>query len=150
MPPLRPTAERLPAKLAHPFHDRILRFIAGVERAGAVLHLVEQGGHLAIQVRMVLEPRDQIRGAFWRDGGRVHPIEPCRPQRYLSSVMSVNSSPATYPPIPNASFASLFLSFSIAADFTFNYTPAETNFMHARPKHCREQRHRLYGGIHVC
>jgi len=73
-------------------------------------------------VRMVLEPRDQIRGAFWRDGGRVHPIEPCRPQRYLSSVMSVNSSPATYPPIPNASFASLFLSFSIAANFTFNYT----------------------------
>lgn len=46
VPLLRPLRQRLPAELAHALHDRVLGFVAGVERAGAVFHLVEQRRHL--------------------------------------------------------------------------------------------------------
>jgi hypothetical protein len=54
VPLLRPPRQRLSAELAHALHDRVLGFVAGVERAGAIFHLVEECGHLFIQLRMAL------------------------------------------------------------------------------------------------
>jgi len=38
-------AQRLPAELADARHDRVLHFVAGVERARAVLHLINWRRH---------------------------------------------------------------------------------------------------------
>ena len=60
MPLLRPLAQRLSTERAQALHGRVLRFIAGVERAGAVFRGIEHRGHVFTQLRMALQPRHPI------------------------------------------------------------------------------------------
>ena len=68
VPLFGPPRQRLPAELAHALHNRILGFIAGVEPAGTIFHLVEQSAHMLMQLRVALESRHQILGSFIRRG----------------------------------------------------------------------------------
>jgi len=54
MPLLGPLRQRLSTELAHALHNRVLSFVAGIERAGAIFYLVEECGHLFIQLGMAL------------------------------------------------------------------------------------------------
>jgi len=64
MPLLRPLGQRLPTELAHTLYNRALGLITSIERAGAILHFVEQRRHLFVQLWMALQARHQIHGVF--------------------------------------------------------------------------------------
>lgn len=122
VPLLRPLAQRPPTERAQALHGRVLRFIAGVERAGAVFRVIEHRGHVFTQLRMALQPATKSDTFSSDRAGRFIPLDRAEPRpiclaqsRFvlpsrLTLLSQRHSSLRFYPPpfFPTADFTSCY------------------------------------------